>query len=1267
MAEARRPQRHRRSVNHYSDDNPSTFTVKRKRGQSPSPPGTPVIDSAAQRRAARAEGRRHKPLSSLELPSRTRRADSSNGTHLVNGGGGGRGIKRKRRLKDRSSVEKAVSTPASPPQQRDEILAHSVTVQPVLPLNPTGERPCASQRYPQIYRDNYAGAQQAPAPADKWTRIVEAHKERWVPLQHAPGNSEGRESQPSSPKQQQDSLLALPAAPWTCFAVRTDDPLYFCVGDAAGNLLLYTSQTPSICIQTVSTSAAKREAERPILWSQMQKGVSYPNSVGSVCWHRNIVVVWTRQEVEILDVVQRTTLFCLPLDLMTASNHSKRQVFSFQSLDLHPNSSLLLWRPSGCRVLDEAAEGEDGVSLYCIDFSDRMAGAKRRVISPKQTKPDYFCHAAVWERNSQQDEILMVISLPEAKARDETDAADSSTLAYLCRMTLEGDILQQSQLPESSNVTARNAGIYTDCVLEQYGDYLFLCTGRGIRCYERNRLTFLTVYGETVALHNKTVGWQACFWIAEPTFDRDEIAAVPTKKKQALWIEREDELDRRSCDHRIQHSHSEKKLLRAESGGSQDTQPNANGTSSRQSSFSPAGGMQTPTNGCSMAASKLFSNMLLVGVPHPTRCPSELQSTLYVWKPGQVLPLTTLQAPPGGLLGLHIHETPTTGWRLTCATAKLGQGWQLGATLKSDFAGTMYPVGYKLLTDNTEYLEEEEELDQVVIFSPPHSERDSSPHRTATEEESELQLALRKSLETVKVSEETVSVLLGDGEIDECVLVPSIPDPSLREVFLEGDPSIRSPGRRFRSSPQVLVAFPQYKQSLAEAKSQHDESVKRRHQPQPTRTNAEERSKEAFKLKGKRSRNATVEHILQAAVDPYLKNQLGLRHKEWCDGDGSRFEPEAMTNGNNDSAKSTNGSNEALAFLLNASTVDSQTKPDALPWSATTETTTVTPSEQSPTSSSTVDEASKKPFCVACYGRMVIHTCGKRELPVDTEALERAEEERKRVEEEEKKRLRAEKRKLAEAKRREKRRIQKEKEDQERYKMRIEAERQQILEEQRQAALSQNQRLSEVVSPSFEQGSSAIATLASKNTIPKFSELNQTNGLSSSAHWPPSTQEIPQNHGFHTAPSVASAEIETYSQQPKTEPAAATPKNNPEADSTSQGREDSAMATDSDALAALIGLSHSLAPASAAPATEVNHYDYSGTSDRRSAILEQYSSHFTSGDRPTSTEPKPAEYDGKFYNMAYGSAGIGATSESAQKNPGVYGAERNDTYTNGGN
>jgi hypothetical protein len=88
--------------------------------------------------------------------------------------------------------------------------------------------------------------------------------------------------------------------------------------------------------------------------------------------------------------------------------------------------------------------------------------------------------------------------------------------------------------------------------------------------------------------------------------------------------------------------------------------------------------------------------------------------------------------------------------------------------------------------------------------------------------------------------------------------------------------------------------------------------------------------------------------------------------------------------------------------------------------------------------------------CAACRGRMVIHTCGRREKPVDYEAIERAEREQKDREAEERNKQRVEKRRAADAKRREERKKKKDEEArmrmEEEQKRREEVERMQQLE-----------------------------------------------------------------------------------------------------------------------------------------------------------------------------------------------------------------------------
>jgi len=88
--------------------------------------------------------------------------------------------------------------------------------------------------------------------------------------------------------------------------------------------------------------------------------------------------------------------------------------------------------------------------------------------------------------------------------------------------------------------------------------------------------------------------------------------------------------------------------------------------------------------------------------------------------------------------------------------------------------------------------------------------------------------------------------------------------------------------------------------------------------------------------------------------------------------------------------------------------------------------------------------------CDACWGRMVYHTCGIRELPIDYDAIARAEKEKREQEEIAKQKARAEKRRVADQKRREAKRQKKMQEEAERKREEDEIRQQQMERERRE-------------------------------------------------------------------------------------------------------------------------------------------------------------------------------------------------------------------------
>ena len=248
----------------------------------------------------------------------------------------------------------------------------------------------------------------------------------------------------------------------------------------------------------------------------------------------------------------------------------------------------------------------------------------------------------------------------------------------------------------------------------------------------------------------------------------------------------------------------------------------------------------------------------------------------------------------------------------------------------------------------------------------------------------------------------------------------------------------------------------------------------------------------AVKLgRGKRSKAGNLGALLESSIDPELRQYMVERDRLWVDGSGASLlddawggsfaaasssgdknqstaknsanydtEADRPTNGNSSSNKPhqqfSDGGSRAMKPLavnmdadaahdpgLQISVIELKDFTDVAQQYSCTNTIQIPltleecgtfygqPSGTVVASSSNTERplASKINFgCAACHGRMVIHSCGKRALPIDFEAIARAEKEKQDLEEAERKRLKIEKRKQAEIKRREAKKKKKEKE-----------------------------------------------------------------------------------------------------------------------------------------------------------------------------------------------------------------------------------------------
>ena len=168
--------------------------------------------------------------------------------------------------------------------------------------------------------------------------------------------------------------------------------------------------------------------------------------------------------------------------------------------------------------------------------------------------------------------------------------------------------------------------------------------------------------------------------------------------------------------------------------------------------------------------------------------------------------------------------------------------------------------------------------------------------------------------------------------------------------------------------------------------------------------------------------------------------------------------------------------------------------------------------------------------CYACRGRLVLHTCGKRSLPIDFDEVVRAERDRKEKEEEEKKRARAEKRRLADARRREARKMK-----------------QRELEERRrseeEALKIEKARLVRIDDRAYNQSSFQLDQARSRREeiLAAAHALEESEGRTQPEYAEQSYRELSQNNphiegAHHISHSANYSEVPAYEQGPADRP-----------------------------------------------------------------------------------------------------------------------------------
>lgn len=511
-------------------------------------------------------------------------------------------------------------------------------------------------------------------------------------------------------------------------------------------------------------------------------------------------------------------------------------------------------------------------------------------------------------------------------------------------------IIHRTTIPSKSS----GAKLITVEAINQspHGDFTIAANAKGgIRLYRTDGLQLLGVYGEGVSLHGHSIFWQDIF------FTRHDSGKMKYGHKNDESFEAEQEQWGNILERRDELAHRNKyESFRRKKYGANDE----------------------------------LNELYIVSVPNAFREPYDMKEHIQVWDVstaefdgGNKLPSFELLAPKKSegictLIYDDSYMTSNSGRFLMSTHA--GDCLELSSTMVTDWAGQMYPTGFLVIDNNITYIEDEDELDQVVDS---HIDQvylcqniNSTTALDSSQNEKELKLVLQMSMQ-----DEPVDVIGGDEDEWRKTVInvaPCRPKPHLKSSYATGKEEEDHHGTEQHegsAGPQNAFALMKTLPTYAAAREgflQYKENQKRR-QSLIEETKLKMQDSTVSSLP--RRKQGNIEYIINNSVDKQLMIKM-LENMSYADGSGSSLRGEF-------SAKETE----------DVSSMDqTQSRSDS----------------------------KKKILCPACEGRYVIHICGIRATPIDYDAIAEAEREKQEKEEAEKKRLLQEKRKAAEQKRKEK-------------------------------------------------------------------------------------------------------------------------------------------------------------------------------------------------------------------------------------------------------
>mmetsp|Transcript_27994 Transcript_27994/g.65706 ORF Transcript_27994/g.65706 Transcript_27994/m.65706 type:complete len:645 (+) Transcript_27994:1222-3156(+) len=411
----------------------------------------------------------------------------------------------------------------------------------------------------------------------------------------------------------------------------------------------------------------------------------------------NRVVLATSEELECLDVPSGTSLWVCPLS-------PNRFV---TSLDMHLHTFDVLVSCSKTNDSSEASASAAPISpLMLLQHSkDNVeicdANSPMLVRSPS-------C-SAIWDSGAHNR--LLFIALSSNRQEHEL-------------VLVSGGSIDSWKVACKTKIPTRGTSATATTKLSQSpgGLYTLVASSRGIRLYETESLQLIHVYGDQLALHGQSVLWKDC-WLAGSYYsERNHNFTKAARGLPPQWLQCEDVLGEKikadeSESQNLHRHHHHEPHAEASDGAVDDND---------EAELNPRHHNQHQHHHHHHDYRHHISPDLppyIIGVPH-TKGPKELCENLHVWKVEQSSAVPTMSIPlpskSEGALGLvgggnkpSGNNTDAVEDRIVLVTND-GKGHLLLPKMESNFAGIMYPPGYQVVTDNIEYIEEEDALDHVV-------------------------------------------------------------------------------------------------------------------------------------------------------------------------------------------------------------------------------------------------------------------------------------------------------------------------------------------------------------------------------------------------------------------------------------------------------------------------------------------------------------------------------------------------------------------------